>query len=242
MAILYTSIIRKRVQMFNLKMSRFLRSCIFFLFLFQSIFIFSQTNQTTSYFESDVKKSFKQKPQLDVKFDFRFSFIASRDFRTSGFKIGLSFNRKFKMGLGYNQLIVPAKSTIIDNDKLFNAELKYIYFSPYFEYVYYTSKRWEFNLSAQIGVGRGHYQYYNVEENRTIKTKYSTILSYEPVMLIDYKIIRWFGVGTGVGYRLIFYKNSNIEEHLTSPVYVFKVKVYLGEIVRTITGKQIQAE
>lgn len=146
------------------------------------------------------------------------------------------------MGLGYNQLIVPAKSTIKDNDKLFNAELKYIYFSPYFEYVYYTSKRWEFNLSAQVGFGSGHYQYYNVEEDRTIKTKYSTILSYEPVMLIDYKIIRWFGVGTGVGYRLIFYKNSNIEEHLTSPVYVFKVKVYLGEIVRTITGKQIQAE
>ena len=203
---------------------------------------FSQTSITSGYFEDDISKSFKEKPQLDVKFDFRFSFIASRDFRTSGFKLGVSFNRKFKMGLGYNQLIVPAKSTIKDNDKLFNAELKYVYFSPYFEYVYHTSKRWEFNLSAQVGFGRGHYQYYNVDEDRTVKTKYSTILSYEPVMLIDYKIIRWFGVGTGVGYRLIFYKNSNIEEHLTSPVYVFKVKVYLGEIVRTITGKQIQAE
>lgn len=228
--------------MFKLKIFGLIRLVFFFLFLSQSLFLLSQSELSSSYFEDDIKKSFKERPQLDVKFDFRFSFIASRDFRTSGFKLGVSFNRKFKMGLGYNQLIVPAKSTIKDNDKLFNAELKYIYFSPYFEYVYYTSKRWEFNLSAQVGFGRGHYQYYNVEEDRTIKTKYSTILSYEPVMLIDYKIIRWFGVGTGVGYRLIFYKNSNIEEHLTSPVYVFKVKVYLGEIVRTITGKQIQAE
>ncbi len=228
--------------MFKVNLFGFVRYGFVLLFLSKSFFLLAQAEISSPYFEDDIKKSFKERPQLDVKFDFRFSFIASRDFRTSGFKLGVSFNRKFKMGLGYNQLIVPAKSTIIDNDKLFSAELKYIYFSPYFEYIYHTSKRWEFNLSAQIGVGRGHYQYYNSEEDRTVRTKYSTILSYEPVLLIDYKIIRWFGVGTGVGYRLIFYKNSNIEEHLTSPVYVFKVKVYLGEIVRTITGKEIQAE
>lgn len=205
-------------------------------------FVFSQTNNNHNFFEDDVNTSFKAKPQLDVKFDSRFSFIASRDYKTTGVKLGISFNRKFKMGLGYNQLLIPAKSVIIDNDKYYNAELKYVYFSPYFEYVYYTSKRWEFNLSAQIGVGRGHYQYFNRDLNTNVKVKYSTILSYEPAMLIDYKIIRWVGIGTGVGYRLIFYKNSNIDEHLTSPVYVFKVKVYLGEIVRTITGKEIQAE
>ncbi len=199
-------------------------------------------NSSNKTFEDDFKKSFKNKPQLDVKFDSRFSFIADRDFKTSGFKIGVSFNRKFKTGLGYNQFIIPAKSSIIDNDKEFGAELKYIYFSPYFEYVYFTSKRWEFNLSAQVGIGKGHYQYYNEATQKTIRARYSTILSYEPAMLIDYKIIRWVGIGTGVGYRLIFYKNSNIEEHLSSPVYVVKLKIYLGEIVRTFTGKQIQAE
>ncbi|MGE0562127.1 MAG: hypothetical protein AB7O47_09940 [Flavobacteriales bacterium] len=217
-----------------------------FIRFFFVLSIFTQSHslisQTTKCFEDDIKKSFRVSPQLDAKFDFRFSFIASRDFRTSGFKIGISFNKKFKMGLGYNQLLVPAKSIVNDNNKSYNAELKYINISPYFEYVYYTSKRWEFNLSAQVGIGRGHYQYYNNDAGKTIRAKYSTILSYEPVMLIDYKIIPWFGVGTGVGYRLIFYKNSNIEEHLTSPVYVFKIKVYLGEIVRTITGKEIQAE
>lgn len=214
---------------------------IIFIGCFNAL-VFSQTNNNHNFFEDDVNTSFKAKPQLDVKFDSRFSFIASRDYKTTGVKLGISFNRKFKMGLGYNQLLIPAKSVIIDNDKYYNAELKYVYFSPYFEYVYYTSKRWEFNLSAQIGVGRGHYQYFNRDLNTNVKVKYSTILSYEPAMLIDYKIIRWVGIGTGVGYRLIFYKNSNIDEHLTSPVYVFKVKVYLGEIVRTITGKEIQAE
>lgn len=228
--------------MIKLQINNAVRFILLFSFLTYHTFIFSQSTKSTSYFEDDVVKSFKYKPKLDVKFDSRFSFIASRDYRTTGVKLGVSFNRKFKMGLGYNQLLIPAKSTIIDNKKKYNAELKYIYISPYFEYVYFTSKRWEFNLSAQVGIGSGHYQYYNNDLSTTVRTKYSTILSYEPAMLIDYKIIRWFGVGTGVGYRLIFYKNSNIDEHLSSPVYVFKVKVYLGEIVRTITGKQIQAE
>lgn len=214
---------------------------VLFIVLIISQLIIAQ-NSSNKTFEDDFKKSFKNKPQLDVKFDSRFSFIASRDFKTSGFKIGVSFNRKFKTGLGYNQFIIPAKSSIIDNYKKFDAELKYIYFSPYFEYVYFTSKRWEFNLSAQIGIGRGHYQYFDGNENKTIRTRYSAIFSYEPAMLIDYKIIRWFGIGTGVGYRLILYKNSNIEERLTSPVYVVKLKIYLGEIVRTFTGKEIQAE
>lgn len=215
---------------------------IFFLFCGQSFLGYSQNNKPTHYFEDDFIKSFKSKPQIDLKFDSRFSFIRGTDLRTSGFKLGVSFNRKFKIGLGYNQLIIPTKSSIIDHDKKFDAELKYIYFSPYFEYVYYTSKRWEFNLSAQIGIGRGHYQYFNGDLQQTIRTKYSTILSYEPAMLIDYKIIRWFGIGTGVGYRLIFYKNSDIDEHLSSPVYIVKLKIYLGEIVRTFTGKEILAE
>ena len=61
-------------------------------------------------------------------------------------------------------------------------------------------------------------------------------------MLIDYKIVRWIGIGSGIGYRLILFKNKNISEHLTSPVFIFKAKIYLGEIVRTFTGKEIQAE
>jgi hypothetical protein len=214
---------------------------VFFVLLIISQLLFAQ-NSSNKTFEDDFKKSFKSKPQLDVKFDSRFSFIRGNDLRTSGFKIGVSFNRKFKTGLGYNQLIIPAKSSITDDDKKFDAELKYIYFSPYFEYVYFTSKRWEFNLSAQVGIGSGHYQYYNEVTQKTIRTRYSAILSYEPAMLIDYKIIRWIGIGTGVGYRLIFYKNNDIEEHLSSPVYIVKLKIYLGEIVRTFTGKEIQAE
>ena len=61
-------------------------------------------------------------------------------------------------------------------------------------------------------------------------------------MLIDYKIIRWIGVGTGVGYRLVLYKSPGIKEKFSSPEYVIKLKIYLGEIVRTITGKELEID
>src|SRR3989344_3234681 len=105
--------------------------CFLFATLIISQLVFAQQTSNKT-FEDDFKKSFKSTPQLDVKFDSRFSFIRGNDFRTSGFKIGISFNRKFKMGLGYNQLIIPTKSSIIDdNGKKIDLELNYIYFSPY---------------------------------------------------------------------------------------------------------------
>ena len=171
--------------------------------------VFAQQSSVKT-FEDDFKKSFNTKPQLDVKFDSRFSFIRGKDLRTSGFKIGVSFNRKFKTGLGYNRLIIPTKSTIKIEDKFSEVELEYDYFSPYFEYVYHSSKRWEFNLSSQIGIGRAHYQYFNSTTQKAVGTRYSAVISYEPAMLIDYKIIRWVGIGTGVGYRLVLIINLGV--------------------------------
>lgn len=193
-------------------------------------------------FEDEFKKSFHTKPKLDVKLDNRFSFIRDNDVKTIGIKVGLNFNRKFKVGLGVNQMLVPVEKKIFnDQNELVPVELEYFYFSPYFEYVYFNSKRWEFSLSTQLGFGGASYRHIDSTGTK-IKLVESTILSYEPAMLIDYKIIRWFAIGTGVGYRFIYYKSPGIQEKFSSPEYVVKLKIYLGEIVRTITGKELQID
>ncbi len=192
-------------------------------------------------FEEEFKKSFHTKPKLDVKFDNRFSFIRDNDVKTIGLKVGLSFRRKFKVGLGINQMLVSSEKTVQEGDSLLPVNLEYFYFSPYFEYVFYNSKKWEFSLSTQLGVGGASYQYTN-SEGQKVKLVESTVLSYEPATLIDYKIMRWFGIGTGVGYRLIYYKSPGVNEKFSSPEYVIKLKVYLGEIFRTITGKELDID
>ena len=212
------------------------------LFFFPFFLLAQHDNEGLTIFEDEYKKSFHTKPKLDVKFDNRFSFIRDGDVKTIGIKVGVSFRRKFKLGLGINQMLLPVESSVINNsDTLIPVDLEYFYFSPYLEYVYYSSKRWEFSLSTQFGIGAASYQYEN-EIGKKVKLRESTVFSYEPAMLIDYKIIRWFGIGTGVGYRLVLYKQPIIKEKFSSPEYVIKLKIYLGEIVRTITGKELEID
>ena len=215
-----------------------------FLFILLLSFLsisYAQIQEDKLSFEDDFKQSFEARPKLDVKFDNRFSFIRDNDVKTLGLKVGLSFRRRFKMGIGVNQMILSGERRINQFDTTLQVFLEYFYVSPYIEYTYFNSKRWEFSLSTQFGFGEASYQYNNLDGKR-IKHKKSTVLSYEPAMLIDYKIIRWFGIGTGVGYRMIYYKSPGVNEKFSSPEYVIKLKVYLGEIFRTITGKDLDID
>jgi hypothetical protein len=216
---------------------------IFLVLSFLPRFLFSQNEKVNPIlFEDHFKNSFHTNPKLDVKLDNRFSFIKDGALKTIGIKVGLNFSRKFKVGLGVNQMLVPIETTTTDNSgNQVPVTLEYSYFSPYIEYVYYNSKRWEFSLSTQLGFGGASYQFRN-SENKKVKLNQSLVLSYEPAMLIDYKIVRWVGIGTGVGYRLVYYKEPGIHEQFSSPQYIIKLKVYLGEIVRTFTGKEFDID
>lgn len=210
--------------------------------VFLALLPFTLVAQERVVFENEFKKSFHTKPKLDIKLDNRFSFIRNSDVKTVGVKIGLNFNRKFKVGIGVNQMLLSVEKQILNEENvLVPVDLEYFYFSPYIEYVYFNSKRWEFSLSTQLGFGDASYRHMDENGNR-VKLVKSSILSYEPAMLIDYKIIRWFGIGTGVGYRLVYYQSKGINQNFSSPEYVVKLKIYLGEIVRTITGKQLEID
>jgi len=209
----------------------------FYLFFLYPFILFSQDNAN---FENQFRKSFQTKPKLDVKLDNRFSFIKNSDVRTIGVKLGLNFNKKFKVGLGLNRMLLPVvKKYLNEEGFLIPVDLEYFYFSPYIEYVYFNSKRWEFSLSAQLGLGVASYRDINITNKKVVS---SIVLSYEPAMMIDYKIIRWFALGTGVGYRLVYYKSPGIVEKFSAPEAVIKIKIYLGEIVKTFTGKQLKID
>ena len=83
-------------------------------------------------FEDEFKKSFKTRPKLDVKFDNRFSFIQDNALKTVGFKIGLNFRRKFKVGLGLNNMLFSVESSVLNADnEIVPVSLQYSYISPY---------------------------------------------------------------------------------------------------------------
>ena len=220
-------------------MRNFFKISINILLFWIATSLYAQTNNSET-FEQEFTESFKTKPKLDIKLDNRFSFIRSDDVKTLGVKVGLSFNRRFKVGLGVNQMITSTGNKISVNDTIRSVDLDYFYFSPYAEYTFYNSKKWAFSLAAQLGFGEARYEY--KLNNKEVELAKTLVLSYEPAMLIDYKIVRWFGIGTGVGYRIVYYKRSVIEERFSSPQIIVKLKIYLGEIVRTISGKEWQID
>ena len=162
-----------------------LRSIPIFIFLITIISRSVLAQQTEPAFEQEFYESFHTKPKLDVKFDNRFSFIRDNDVKTLGLKVGLSFNRKFKLGLGINDMLTATDKKVNINDTSLNVNLEYFYFSPYFEYVFYNSRKWEFSLATQLGFGNASYEYYNLNNEKKVLTK-TTVLSYEPPMLIHY--------------------------------------------------------
>ena len=66
-----------------------------------------------------------------------------------------------------------------------------------------------------------------------------TIMLYEPAVAWQYKIVKWFGVGGDVGYRLILIKNDAIPENFNSPVYSFKAMIYYDELYKMIFKKSV---
>jgi len=212
---------------------------LFFLISLSVSVIAQQEDELPPRFEETFRKSFQEKPSIDIKFDSRYSFIRNLNVRTFGAKIGLNFNQRFKFGIGINSMITASSTKISNIDDTVSVDMNYFYWSPYIEYVYYSSRKWEFSLMTQIGIGEAKYSYFDEQGNKNSGFK-TMIYTYEPAMQIDYRIIKWVALGTGIGYKLELYRNNGgVTEPLTSPQLILKIKIYLGKIYRTITGRAI---
>ena len=205
---------------------------LFILLLVSSLTCWGQ--QEAFQFEKQWKESFATKPKLDIKFDSRHSFITNTSARFWGIKAGANFNETFAIGLGFNYLyskvlfsyggITVNSFTGTDVD----LRLKYYYFSPYIEYFFYRNKKWQMSIPVQIGIGKSYYL--NVANNKKERQFSSFMLSYEPAITVDYKIIPYIGIGAGVVYRLMMASSSVTSLQFNAPMYIFKLKIYFKQI------------
>ena len=203
------------------------------LFFVLNIFISLFTNAQN--FEQELKNIVAVKPKLDIRFDSRHGFINQTGVKVFGFKAGVQHDNKLSYGIGYNQLFSPIKRTRIRNDTEQYLELAFYNFSPYIEYVFYRDDKWELSIPVQIGFGSSYYKLSTISGIEKINQKF--VISYEPAITFQYRFLRYFGAGLGVGYRLMLKPNRELEEKFTSPVYIFKTKIYFGDIWEDIKGK-----
>ncbi|MFM7079211.1 MAG: hypothetical protein ACKOYC_05420 [Bacteroidota bacterium] len=204
-------------------------------------------------FESDTPLiGFKGKPKFFLTLEKTASFVGGRAATTNEIKLGLDFKRKLRLGIGFGQLvsdIVVEKDVMSDAtglDTTVPAKLYLSFLSVNSEYVFYESKRWQLSAPSAIGIGSSYFQFFNKDEQGLAfedRTDEGTVLVVNAGGVATYRILRWFGLSAGLGYRYGVVNNDKVLESFNSPVYSFRVRIFFGEIYkmvfpRGITGRR----
>ena len=187
-----------------------------------------------------IQEALKSKPKIIFKFDSRNTFIDYKGARIFGWKVGVEFNDRIQIGGGFSNLITthdPELDRVIYKpngiDTLYFAKLKFNYLSYYAEYIFYHKKKWEFSVPVQLGFGASDYEYR--DENRKLRQlNKKNIILFEPAVTGQYKITKWFGVGAGVGFRLMLVNNKAINKKFNAPVYVLKIHLFFVDIYKSV--------
>ncbi len=187
-----------------------------------------------------IKASLLKTPRLFAQLDCRNSFINNELVNIFGFKAGVSYNKKLRFGIGYNQLYNSPKYFNEDvqyfnysgKPYLISKRLKLFYLSATAEYAFYQTKHWELAMPLQIGIGQTCYQYELNGEK--IKTNKKTNFIYEPTISVEYKIVKWIGVGFDFGYRFMVTDNRKLNREFNAPIVTFDILIHYSEIYKSL--------
>lgn len=182
----------------------------------------------------------RSRPSIDARLESRYSFLNNNATKVSGVRLGLSFRRKLRVGIGYSWLDanVSDKKIITDDyGKHITTDefLKFGYVCYYADFVFHKTKRWQLSVPIQVGTGLYWTQYHDGE--KIIKTKQRFLLFYEPGITVQFKITKWCGLGMDVCARLALKNTKYVGEKLNSFVLAPKLLIWFDQIFYSIAPK-----
>jgi len=183
-----------------------------------------------------LRTAFAGKKSLDIGFDARHSFVDHGRVGIQSIKLGVSFGKKIALGMGYAWL--NSRTPVFDNYTFYDSDLKkdtqitrrlaFSYFRFYVNYIYYRSRRWEFSIPLQVGIGKLGFKYnYQGVEHRTDE---GLCFLYEPEVDVKFRLFRWLGVEGDLGYRFLFKNNKFISNTFNSPLVSVGVFIVWNEL------------
>jgi len=181
----------------------------------------------------------KQRPSPFAKLDSRNSFIENNIVNIFGAIAGVNFGKRLSFGIGYNQLYNPPKNfnqnieyiNALGKPYFISSGIHFFYISGAIEYSFYQSKHWEISLPLQIGVGQTYYRQIINDAKTKVDSHHAFI--YEPAISVDYKIVKWFGVGADFGYRFFVTDNYKLNREFNSPILTFGLIINYCEIYKS---------
>lgn len=169
---------------------------------------------------------YSNKPKPLLRLDTRNSFVANAPVRIRGIQFGAKFGDKLQLGLGFHSnrwsKELP-KSEYTGNTVLLD------YISLFMEYQFYEKGKFFASYPMQIGFG----DIFTVDnEKNALNHKF--LMSYEALLVVNYKPIDFASVGLGLGYRFLLAGNGSQGLNYNSPIYSVKFNLYFEEIIALI--------
>jgi hypothetical protein len=199
---------------------------------------------SSAQFMDSIHASMDKKPKLIFNLEPRKSFIDNSNVTVLGLKIVVEFDKRIRIGGGFNVLTSGHSSNL---DKVIYAEngidtvdiaiLNFNYWCYFVEYILVSKPKWEISCPIQVGIGSSHYEY-TAENNGLQEVDKGGVMLLETAITGHYKIIKWAGIGVGVGYRFMLQNNKGLHRQFNSPVYIFTAKIFLGTIVESFSKKE----
>lgn len=185
-----------------------------------------------------IRLALKEKPKLFFQIDSYNSIVSGTRANAFGFKTGLEYGKKIRFGIGYfwlNTDIVEPRY-IPEKDDTFRTEIKSNYLTLGAEYIWVRKGPWQVSTPLHFGFGNS-YRVYPFEGKDRRTDKHSVIL-FEPAITGHYKFVKWVGIGFGFGYRIMLKNNPEVKDKFTGPLYVLRLKIFMGEIYRSVFPKK----
>ena len=179
-------------------------------------------------------------PSIDARLESRYSFLNHSATEVSGIRLGLSFKRKLRAGIGYSWLDTPVSDKKLIRDaygisRVTDDYLKFGYVCAYADFVFHKTQRWQLSVPIQLGIGSYWTQYNN--GLKIIESRKRLLLIYEPGITIQFKITRWCGLGMDVCGRLALRNTKYVGEKLNSFVLAPKFLIWFDQIFYIIAPK-----
>jgi hypothetical protein len=182
--------------------------------------------------KDSLSAAFDEAPRLVVRFETRNSFVTGKPAHVRGLKAGYQFGETVVLGVGYHWLERKLTQELVvntpDGQEVVDAEIRMDYVSAHFDYTFYRQNNWYVSIPVQLGFGRSSLEYDLEGDSR--KTRFGSMVLYEPAMSVEYRLLKYIGLGAGVGYRLMLLNNKGIDGNFNSPTYSLRVRLLLGKI------------
>lgn len=182
-----------------------------------------------------------KKPKFFLQLERFNTLVEGKGAKFGGIRAGLEFGRKYRIGLGYYDLnsdiieyikLSPEEAVDASADTV-KAKLKMGCVPLCFEYIFYSKGKWQFSVPFHLGIGKSYFEYFN-KYNETKHLKDHNVILADVIISGQYKIVKWVGIGAGLGYRKVLVVNPSVERNFSSPMYNIGLKIFLGEIYRSV--------